>query len=176
MSLTKINELRTTFPFDRDVLWRINLKHTSGERPSIMYSHTFMTNERFVTTLNSAFLALCRLFIVMPVTKHPRNICIYIRKKSTTFARKITKINVLKFQWTVSVCLANIKQTTAIEIHCRANMCHATLLKVWWNHFSHWNALFSKHRFTRYKQGMTKPNSKRRLRDHLSCFCVSTTD
>ena len=38
-----------------------------------MYSHTFMTNERFVTTLNSALLALCRLFIVTTVTKHLRN-------------------------------------------------------------------------------------------------------
>ena len=46
-----------------------------------------------------------------------------------------------------------VQQTIAIEIHCRANMCHATLLKVWWNHFSHWNTLFSEHRFTRYKQG-----------------------
>ena len=58
-----------------------------------------MTNERFVTTLISALLALCRLSIVMRVTKHLRNMRIQEKtlKQQQNLQGKLQK-NVLKFQ------------------------------------------------------------------------------
>ena len=81
-------------------------------------------------------------------------------KIQTKFAKKWQKRTCWSFSeqfcvgWTKKVCSSNTKHTTAIEIHCRANKCHATLLKVWWNNFSHWNTLLRQHVFTRYKQGV----------------------
>ena len=72
------------------------------------------------------------------VTKYVRTISKYENRKNT---HKLCKENEKNERAEVSAnsfvlaetpkeCSANTKHTTAIEIHCRANKCHATLLKV----------------------------------------------
>ena len=58
------------------------------------------------------------------VTKYVRTIFKYENRKNT---HKLCEENEKSERAEVS---ANTKHTTAIEIHCRANKCHATLLKV----------------------------------------------